>query len=194
MQYFRKIRFESARHTGFTLIEMMMVLAISAILLTVAVPSFVSMTKNNKLTSHVNTLVSHVHFARSEASKRGTRIILCRTADATASSPTCGGTAHTWSNGWLVFALGDTTGRPTPYLYDNTKDTLLILGEARAGVNVKTNGAVNNNLEFNDDGSTAENGSGLFVFCDDRGESYGKQIEVLPTGRAQISSTTDCTP
>lgn len=194
MLYFRKICTICRPQAGFTLIEMMMVLAIGAILLTVAVPSFVAMTKNNKLTSHVNTLVSHVHFARTEASKRGTRIILCRTANPAASSPTCGGTAYTWSKGWLVFALGDTTGRSTPYLYDSDKDTLLLLGEARAGVNIKTNGAVNNNLEFKADGSTAENGSGLFAFCDDRGESYGRQIEVLPTGRAQISSTTDCTP
>ncbi len=194
MIYFRKICTIRHLNAGFTLIEMMMVLAIGAILLTVAVPSFISMTKNNKLTSHVNTLVSHIHFARVEASKRSTRVIMCRTADPTASSPTCGGTSHTWSKGWLVFALGDTSGRSTPYLYDQNKDTLLMLGEERAGVNIKTNGVVNNNLEFNDDGSTAENGSGIFVFCDDRGASYGKQVEVLPTGRAQIGSTTDCTP
>jgi type IV fimbrial biogenesis protein FimT len=194
MLYFRTICTDRHREAGFTLIEMMIVLAIGAILLTVAVPSFVSMTKNNKLTSHVNTLVSHVHFARAEASKRGTRIILCRTADPTAASPTCGGTAYTWSKGWLVYALGDTTGRTSPYLYDSDEDTLLLLGQARAGVTIKTNNNVNNNLEFKDDGSTAESGSGFFAFCDDRGAAYGKQIEVLPTGRAQVSSTTDCTP
>lgn len=194
MLYFRKVYVSNHQHAGFTLIELMMTLAIAAILLTVAVPSFVSMTKNNKLSSHVNSLISHVHFARVEASKRSTRVILCRTADPTAASPTCGGTDYDWSNGWLVYALGDTTDRSNPYLYDHNKDTLLLLGEGRSGVTIKSNDVASNILEFNNDGSTTAGGSGLFAFCDDRGESYGKQIEVLPTGRAQVGSTIDCTP
>jgi type IV fimbrial biogenesis protein FimT len=179
---------------GFTLVEMMIALAVGAILLTVAVPSFIYMTKNNKITSHINYLVSQIHYARVEASKRSTRVILCRSADPTAASPTCGGTANTWSTGWLVFALGDTTSRTTPYLYDHTKDTLLMIGQARDGVIIKTDSHANNNLEFNTDGSTAESGTAYFAFCDDRGVDYGKEVEVLPTGRAQVITATTCTP
>jgi type IV fimbrial biogenesis protein FimT len=182
------------RHYGFTLIELMMTLTIAAILLTVAVPSYVSMSKNNKLTSHVNELVSSVHFARSEASKRGTKVILCRSGNPTATNPTCGGSSYTWSTGWLVFALGDTSGRSTPYLYDSSKDDLLRIGMSRSGVNIKTNSAVNNNLEFKADGTTDEGGTGIFAFCDDRGTSSGKQVEVKPTGRSEVNSTDDCTP
>lgn len=181
--------------SGFTLVEMMITLAVGAILLTIALPSFVYMTKNNKITSQVNTLISQIHFARVEASKRSTRVILCRTADPAASSPTCGGSAYTWTSGWLVFALGDTSGgRPTPYVYDKNKDTLLMVGESRDGVNIKTNNNANNNLEFNSDGSTAESGAAYFAFCDDRGVDYGKEVEVLPTGRAQLISAATCTP
>ena len=179
---------------GFTLVELMMTLSVGAILLTVAVPSFVSMTKNNKVTSHINYLVSQIHFARVEASKRHTRVILCRSANPTASSPTCGGTSNTWSTGWLVFALGDTTSRSLPYSYDHNKDTLLIIGEGRSGVTIKSDDHANNNLEFNYDGSTAESGTAYLAFCDDRGVEYGKTIEIKTTGRAEVISATTCTP
>lgn len=183
------------KQSGFTLIELMMVLAIAAILFTVAVPSFVAMSKNNRLSSHVNTFVTSLHLARSEAYKRKTRVILCSTANPTNAEPTCGGTARDWSTGWLVYALGDTTGRVQPYLYDKTKDTLIRVSEPQRGVNIKANLVLSNDkLEYKYDGSTAESGTAAFAFCDDRGESYGKQLDILPTGRAQLSTTTDCTP
>jgi type IV fimbrial biogenesis protein FimT len=179
---------------GFTLVEMMVTLAIGAILLTIALPSYIDMTKNNKLTSHANYLISQIHYARVEASKRSTRVILCRSADPTASSPTCGGTAYIWSTGWLVFALGDTSSRSTPYLYDSSKDTLLLVGEGRDGVIIRSNGAANNNLEINSDGSTAESGTAYFALCDDRGVDDGKEVKVMTTGRAEVISATTCAP
>jgi len=179
---------------GFTLIEMMITLAVGAILMTIAVPSFVDMTKNNKITSQANILMTQIHFARAEASKRSTRVTLCRSADPTAASPTCGGTAQTWSNGWLVYALGDTSGRTAPFLYDKTKDTLLLVSEGRGGVTIKTDNNADDILEFKSDGSTVVSNTSYFAFCDDRGISHGKEIEVLPTGRAQVISAATCTP
>jgi len=178
---------------GFTLIELMMTLAIGAILLTVAVPSFSTFIKNSRITASTNKVITAVNQARSEASKRGVRVVLCRSANVGAADPDCGGSSKDWSTGWLVFAVG--TSRATP-LYDPAQDDIL-LGQFSIDGNIyiKTNAANDKNLEFNPDGTTNESGStARFAICDDRGYKYGKLIEVSPVGRAVSEDAGSCTP
>jgi type IV fimbrial biogenesis protein FimT len=62
------------RSGGFTLIELMVTLAVVAILATVAVPGFFDMIQNNRTTSQTNQLVSALNLARAEAIKRGVAV------------------------------------------------------------------------------------------------------------------------
>lgn len=55
------------RDSGFTLIELVVVLSIIAIVATFAVPSFVQITRNNQIASVTNALVGLVSFGRQEA-------------------------------------------------------------------------------------------------------------------------------
>lgn len=181
---------------GFTLMELMMVLAMAAILLTIAVPSYSTFTKNSRITATANKVVAAVSLARGEASKRGTRVVLCRSDEVGKADPDCSGTSGTtrdWSNGWLVFAVG--TSRTTP-LYDPSKnDVLLGQFEAERNVYIKTVSANDKNLEFNPDGSTNESGStAQFAICDDRGATKGKLVQISPVGRAESSDATTCSP
>jgi len=79
------------RQHGFTLVELMIGLAIAAIVLGVGVPSFADLVRNNRLTSQVNELVGAFNLARSEAIKLG------QSVDVSTSS---GGS--NWKAGWVV--------------------------------------------------------------------------------------------
>jgi len=85
--------------TGFTLIELMVTIAVVAILLTVGVPSFRSLTQNNRMSTQANELMAALTLARSEAVKRGASVTICSSAD----QASCAG-SNNWATGWIVFS------------------------------------------------------------------------------------------
>jgi len=92
---------------GFTLIELMITLAVAAILLTVAVPSFQTLIKRNALTARTNNFIADLHFARGEAAKRGSDVSVCPSSNGT----TCDTSAANWKNGWSIIPTGQTAVR-----------------------------------------------------------------------------------
>ena len=92
---------------GLTAVELLVVIAIVAVLATVAAPSFRDQIQSAQIGSAVNTFISDVRFARSEAVRRGSTVVLCRSDAPTAASPQCGTSqslkAKDWVSGWIVF-------------------------------------------------------------------------------------------
>jgi type IV fimbrial biogenesis protein FimT len=176
------------KYSGFTLPELLITMGIVAILLSVAVPSISNMIKDNRLVKQHNSVVADVHFARSEASKRYTRVIMCRSGNPTATVPTCGGTANNWSSGYIIFA---DDGKYTNDVYNAGTDTLLRRSQpAIEGVNLRTSSRWDENLQFNPDGTTNEANLAAFMsLCDDRHETNGRQIQVMPNGIPKMFST-----
>ena len=95
----------SRRCRGFTLIELMMVIAVATVLLGFGVPSVTSLMNSNKLTAASNALLSSMRLARSEAFKRNSRVVLCKSADGN-SCTNAGG----WEQGWIVFHDANSDG------------------------------------------------------------------------------------
>ncbi|MGN6389261.1 MAG: GspH/FimT family pseudopilin [Burkholderiaceae bacterium] len=93
------------RAAGFTLIELMITIAIAAILLGLATPSFQNATLSSKLTGEANSLVASMRLARDEAIKRNATVTLCVSTNGT--SCTTGG----WQQGWIVL-FTDTSASP----------------------------------------------------------------------------------
>lgn len=91
------------KHTGrgFTLIELMVTVAILAIVIRFAIPGMSDVILSNRLTSYSNDFVSSALSARGEAIKRNRVITLCAAA---ASSSTCA-TSGGWQQGWIVVDL-----------------------------------------------------------------------------------------
>lgn len=99
---------------GFTLLELMVVLAIVAILVTVATPSLARLLQSNTRSGAVNTFLTDMRFARSESIRRGGGVTLCRSDSPEAANPTCSsvpaGTGTGWVSGWIIFHDLDANG------------------------------------------------------------------------------------
>jgi type IV fimbrial biogenesis protein FimT len=84
--------------TGFTLTEVLVVVAIVAILLSIGMPSYRYITNSYRMSAELNSLVGDLMYTRAEAIKEGQPVAICVSSDGL----TCSG-ATTWQNGWIVF-------------------------------------------------------------------------------------------
>lgn len=78
---------------GLTLVELMVTVAVLAIVLTIAVPSFSGIIAANRLTGPANEALSALHFARSEAIRLNRSIDVCKS---NAAGTACDANAGAW--------------------------------------------------------------------------------------------------
>jgi len=168
---------------GFTLLELMIVLAIGALIMTMAVPSFRDSINNQRLVTATNELVMSLTLAKSEAIKRVVYVTVCKSNDG--ASCTGGGTS--WNDGWIVFANTGTTslgtfdvGDELIRVYSALPDSLEItaIGNVDAFVSFRPSGTL---------GTNAANQLGTFTTCDYRGADSATAIVMQPSGRWQVS-------
>lgn len=97
---------------GFTLIEVLVVVAISAILLAIGIPSFNATVSRAQARDAAQTLHASLQLARSEAIRRAVPVTVCRTTNPGAvvaalacdNSAVAGFPAGDWASGWIIFA------------------------------------------------------------------------------------------
>ena len=113
--------------TGFTLLELMVTIAIMAILLAIGVPSFQSSLRSNRVATTSNELLASLSLARSEGIKSTRGGGVCASANGTS----CG---TDWNQGWMVWTEKDGDGTydndETVVRYSQGKPRLQVTGSA----------------------------------------------------------------
>lgn len=145
------------KNTGFTLIELMVGIALMGILIAMAVPSMSNIIKNNRLATQANEFITAFHLARSEAIKRGTAI------DINAS----GGD---WNNGWTV----ETTGG----------DVIRTFDALPAASSLTSTGGLDT---FQYQSTGLIDNADTLQLCDDRTGETGREISITSTGRVSVA-------
>ncbi len=166
---------------GFTLVELMVTLAVASILVGIATPSFQTMISNSRLTGATNELIGALSFARSEAVKRGIQVTILRKDSNSA----------VWESGWDIFvdADGDNTFIPdvaTQCLPN--QDCLLRSHEALpAGYTLRTGNSYDDRATYLPNGLSWTPIGDTFTLCDgSHDDNQSRRIVISPMGRARI--------
>lgn len=127
-------------YRGFSLLELLVVLAIAGILLAVGMPQLRQMVVNGARREASTGLYIALNRARSEAIARNATVTVC-SRDLAANTPTCADTAN-WMNGWMVFATAT----------DGTRTTLSVQQPVSTALRFQT--APTNAISFDASGRT----------------------------------------
>jgi prepilin-type N-terminal cleavage/methylation domain-containing protein len=175
---------------GFTLLELMVTLAVAAVILSVAAPSFGEFRRNSRLTSAGNDFLAAVQIARSEAIKRQQPVAICPTA--TPRDPTAVCSAGPWS-AWIVFVDPNNDcvrgGGGEPIIKGDSASDLLNVVSTGACISFAANGFRQTAVQVGQPIATRT------VFCDERGlalqlgtdRSAARGVFVTATGRSRVT-------
>ncbi|MDH3993650.1 MAG: GspH/FimT family pseudopilin [Gammaproteobacteria bacterium] len=160
------------RAGGFTIIELMVVLAIVAAVLVLVPPGMAQLALTTNLKSYSHEMLTSLHLTRSEAIKRNVPVTLCVSTDGTS----CAG-AGSWAQGWIILAPDGTVIRRQQAIPDGFRMT------------GSTGGAGDQPMVFQPSG-TASTSSNITV-CR-QVPAVGNQervVRLTATGRARVTTT-----
>lgn len=142
--------------SGFTLIELMVTITVAAILLTLGIPSLVSLYEGMRVNNNITKIHDIMVFARNQAISYGATVNVCPYASATSC-----GTSTDWSKGIRVYIETDKELRAIDGFHSSDKIT----------------GSVDS-LTFTSDGLSS---AGTLIYCPG-GKSEGSKGVIVNVG------------
>jgi len=170
--------------------ELVVVLALAAVIIGIGVPNFREFQRNNRVTVAANDTLGGVITSRAEALRRQVTISMCPSADPLADDATCGD-----GTGWIVFADEDANCERA--------DAEELISGVRIDDDVE---AITNSgcISFAPTGFkrvvAGEPATSYMLYCDDRGntprnpggqDSAARGVEIPPTGRGAVFRRVD---
>jgi type IV fimbrial biogenesis protein FimT len=163
---------------GFTLAELLVTLAVGAIVLSLGVPSYTQFTQNARQVRSANDLLSSLHAARDMAVTRNARVTVCPSSSGTDCD------SADWKSGWIVFVDQDANRAV------GAGEVVALTGDELDAMNVSSS-EFSQFLIFRPNGrimvnNTREN-TGEFTLCDRRGPAHARVVVIDMSGRPQVS-------
>ncbi|MBA2963469.1 MULTISPECIES: GspH/FimT family pseudopilin [Ramlibacter] len=170
---------------GFTLVEVLAVLAVSAVLASTAMPSLRALAASVRVSAAANDLLGDLLLTRSEAIHRRGRVVSCKSSNGSSCADAGG-----WQQGWIVFVDGDDDGQR-----DASEPLLQRQGALPADVRLTGNGSLARYVAYVGNGSTRLVGGGfqagtLTVCRESAGPTAARQIVINASGRPRVQKTT----
>ena len=178
---------------GFTLIELVITVAIAAILTTIAIPNFNNFLKNNRLGNAANNMVAALNMARQTAISTNQISILCHSISGDDATPTCGGTDSNWNKGYILYQppIRTITSAGRDYNPGANADTLIRQADLNSKGVESTSTNADSYIVFLGNGTLqSKTTPPQILLCDDRVAETGRLVTVSPIGRI---NTTDIT-
>ncbi len=165
---------------GFTLIELIITVAIAGILTLIVLPGMQSLMSGERLTSYTNSLLSDMMLARSKAVELNQVVILCSSNDLA----TC--TNTDFEDGWIVIIDTNNDG------IGGAGDELVKVQQNIAGdIEFQPSDPALTNIVYDNRGFTPNN-QGTLSICDERGNESAKTLTLTPTGRVSRGADPAC--
>jgi type IV fimbrial biogenesis protein FimT len=165
------------RHAGhgFSLYELLITMAIVAVVLSLGVPSFAAMLADQRLRTEVDALFHAVHLARKESVFRRRAVTLCPIQGDAVCLP-----GTDWSAGWMMFVNLD---RDSPATLDQGEPVLKL---HISGENAEVTA---NRQSFSFRTTVLRATNGTLIFCDQANRAEPRALVVSYTGRPRVTRT-----
>lgn len=166
------------RQSGFNIIELMVTIVILGIMIVAAAPSLGEFIDEMRLTSRANDTLAFLNYARSESSKRGSRVTVC----VSSTQATCDTAGTDWAVGVISFIDTNANGQ-----VDAGETILRVMDAMPTGfvINATTLFATAYYFDFRPSGAASSQGT--LRLC--RPGRLARDISVSAVGRASATKT-----
>lgn len=158
---------------GFTLYELIMTLALIAVIVTLGLPSFGSIVASSRIRAETSALFDAVHLARKDSIVRRRAVTICPSLDGLSCDP-----HNEWSTGWIRFVNTDRDDPPVrdpaePVLHYHLVEPGTLIVANRRGFTLRS--------------TELRATNGTLIICDARDRAEARAIVVSYTGRPRVA-------